>query len=71
MTSLEQLEAEWREAYEASIAARVQYRAVAASPQTSVNAVDMARERYDRALAVREWVMAKIERHEAARLGAY
>jgi hypothetical protein len=69
MSWMQDLDSEWREAYEASIRARTDYRVLAASPAASVTAIDMARERLDRAEAVKERVMAKIDRLEASRLG--
>ena len=69
MSWMQDLDSEWREAYEASIRARADYRALASSREASVPAIDAARERLDCAEAVKERVMAKIERLEASRLG--
>jgi hypothetical protein len=58
------LEAEWRHGYEASIVARTEYQALAASPKASCEALDAARERLDRAEALKARIMVKIERLE-------
>ena len=64
------LELEWRQAYEASIAARAAYQALAAGPKANAAALDAARERLDRAEALKARIMAKIERLEDHMLGA-
>lgn len=56
------LESEWRQAYEASIGARAEYQALAASRKANVDMLDKARERLDRAEALKARIMAKIER---------
>jgi thymidylate kinase len=61
---LNRLEFEWRQGYEASIAARAAYQALAANRKVKVEVVDAARERLDRAEAVKSRIMAKIERLE-------
>jgi thymidylate kinase len=61
---LNRLEFEWRQGYEASIAARAAYQALAANRKAKVELVDAARERLDRAEAVKSRIMAKIERLE-------
>jgi hypothetical protein len=58
------LETEWRQGYEASIAARTEYQQLAADPGARCEAIDAARERLDRAEALKARVMAKIERLE-------
>jgi len=58
------LELEWRRGYEASIAARADYQTLAADPKASAAALDAARERLDRAEALKARIMAKIERLE-------
>ncbi len=58
------LEFEWRQGYEASIAARAAYQALAANRNTQVELLDAARERLDRAEAAKSRIMAKIERLE-------
>ena len=61
---LSNLQYEWRQAYEASIAARADYQALAADPTGNADLLDAARERLDRAEALKGRVMAKIERLE-------
>lgn len=64
------LELEWRQAYESSIAARADYQSlVAAGPKTDTCLVDRARERVDRSEALKARIMAKIERLEDTILG--
>jgi hypothetical protein len=65
------LESEWRQAYEASIIARADYEALAATPQTKTNAglLARARARLDRTEALKARIMAKIERLEDNILG--
>ena len=62
------LEVEWRAAYDASIAARAEYKALAASRPTRVGALDVARERLERTESKRSCVMTKIERLEESML---
>jgi len=63
------LEGEWRQAYESSIVARAEYQALAASPKANAELLDHARERLDRAEALKARIMAKIERLEDSMLG--
>jgi predicted Zn-dependent protease len=63
------LELEWRLAYDASIVARAEYQTLAAKPSASVESVDMARERLERTEAKKARIMAKIERLEDSMLG--
>jgi hypothetical protein len=58
------LESEWRQGYEASIAARATYQALAADRTVKASLLDAARERLDRAEAQKSRIMAKIERLE-------
>ncbi len=58
------LESEWRRVYEASIAARADYQSLAANKTATADALDAARERLDRAEALRARIMAKIDRLE-------
>jgi hypothetical protein len=67
MTSLE---SEWRQVYEDSIVARAEYQSLAAGRQASVELLDMARERLDRAEAQKSRIMVKIERLESRMLGS-
>ena len=68
-TQMSNLESEWRRAYEASIAAREDYQALAAARSASSENLDSARERLDRAEAVKARIMLKIERLESSMLG--
>ena len=63
-TQMNNLELEWRQVYEASIVARADYQALAAAPKRSAKLLDAARERLDRAEALKARIMAKIERLE-------
>ena len=58
------LEFEWRQVYEASIVARADYQSLAVNPKCDVDLIDAARERLDRADAMKARIMAKIERLE-------
>ena len=64
------LEREWRQGYDASIAARAEYQALAADRKAKAAALDAAQERLDRAEALKAKIMAKIERLEEQMLGA-
>lgn len=64
-----QLEAEWRQAYETSISARIDYQSLAANAEADVGLLDAALERLDRAEALKERIMVKIERVESSLLG--
>jgi hypothetical protein len=61
---MSRLESEWRQGYEASIAARAEYQALAADRRAKADDLDAARERLDRAEALKSRIMAKIERLE-------
>jgi hypothetical protein len=61
---MNRLEFEWRQGYEASIAARAAYQALAAKHNAKVEHLDAARERLDRAEAAKSRTMVKIERLE-------
>jgi len=61
---MNRLEFEWRQGYEASISARAEYQALAANPKARAEQLDAARERLDRAEALKARIMAKIERLE-------
>jgi hypothetical protein len=63
------LETEWRQAYESSIAARADYQSLAASRKANADLLDLARERLDRTEALKARIMAKIERLEDSMLG--
>jgi hypothetical protein len=68
-SQMNNLELEWRQAYESSIAARGDYQSLAANPKANADRLDMARERLDRAEALKARIMGKIERLEVAMLG--
>lgn len=61
---MNRLEFEWRQGYEASIAARAAYQTLAADRNAKVEHLDAARERLDRAEDAKSRIMAKIERLE-------
>ncbi|HTV96584.1 MAG TPA: hypothetical protein VME42_11280 [Steroidobacteraceae bacterium] len=61
---LSRLEFEWRQGYEASIAARATYQALAADRNAKAEVLDAARERLDRAEAAKSRIMARIDRLE-------
>jgi len=63
-TQMNNLEFEWRQAYESSIAARAEYQLLAADLRANAELLDAARERLDRAEALKARIMAKIERLE-------
>jgi hypothetical protein len=63
------LEQEWRQAYESSIVARADYQSLAASKKANADLLDKARERLDRSEALKARIMAKIERLEDSMLG--
>ena len=63
------LEQEWRQAYESSIVARSDYQSLAANPKAKVNLIERARERLERTEALKARIMAKIERLEDSMLG--
>ena len=61
---MNRLEFEWRQGYEASIAARAAYQALAANRNARVELLDAALERLESAEAAKSRTMAKIERLE-------
>ena len=61
---INRLEFEWRQGYEATIAARGAYQALAADRTAKAEVLDAARERLDRAEAAKSRLAAKIERLE-------
>jgi hypothetical protein len=63
------LETEWRQAYESSIAAHADYRALEAGRKVDSEVLDRARERLERSEALKARIMAKIERLEDNILG--
>lgn len=67
-TQMSILENEWRQVYEASIEARADYQSLAADRRATTEILDLARERLDRADAVKSRTMVKIERLESTLL---
>ena len=65
---MDHLEQEWRQGYEAGIAARAAYQCLAASATDDVELL-LARQRLDRAEALKANIMAKIKRLESIALG--
>jgi hypothetical protein len=63
------LETEWRRAYASSIVARQDYQSLATAANVSVVLVRWARDRVDRAEALKARIMAQIERLESSMLG--
>ena len=61
-TKISSLELEWRLAYDASMVARAEYQALAANSKGGVGAMDLARERLERAESTKSLIMAKIDR---------
>ncbi len=68
-TQMNNLEHEWRRGYEASIVARTEYQSLAACGAANTKQLSVARERLDRAEALKARIMAKIERLEDSILG--
>ena len=66
---MDDLELEWREAHEASIIARAEYRALAADLKANAGSIDIAGERLRRAEAAEARIFAKIELLEDSLLG--
>ena len=63
------LESEWRQVYEESIAARADYQSLAAGRGANADLLDAARERLEKTEALKSRTMAKIERLEHKMLG--
>ena len=63
------LEMEWRQAYETSIVARADYQSLATTSKVNTKLLDSARERVERTEALKARIMAKIERLEDSILG--
>jgi hypothetical protein len=64
------LEAEWREAYDISMAARAELLALAATPRPNAVILAKAHDRLERAEGLKAGIMAKIERLENGLLRA-
>lgn len=63
------LEMEWRQAYETSIVARADYQSLATAPKINTKLLERARDRLERTEALKARIMAKIERLEDSILG--
>jgi len=63
------LESEWRQAYDISIAARAELQALADSPKPNAATLAKAHDRLERAEGLKDRIMAKIERLEDTLLG--
>ena len=63
------LELQWRRAYESSVVARADYQTLATAPKVNTRLLALARERVDRTEALKARIMAKIERLEDDILG--
>jgi hypothetical protein len=63
-TQMNNLETEWRQVYEAGVIARADYQSLAANSAAKADLLDRARDRLDRAEALKARIMAKIERLE-------
>jgi len=63
------LELEWRQAYESGIVARADYQSLAAAPKINAALLERAQQRLDRTEALKARIMAKIERLEDTMLG--
>jgi hypothetical protein len=63
------LELEWRRAYDASIVARAEYQTLASNPSSSVKILDMARERLESSESRKARILVRIERLENNMLG--
>jgi hypothetical protein len=61
---MDHLEREWRQGYEAGLAARAAFESLAASATTDAELLQVARQRLDRAEALKLEIMAKIKRLE-------
>lgn len=68
-SQMNNLETEWRQVYEAGIIARADYHSLAANTTANARLLEKARERLERAEALKTRIMAKIERLEATMLG--
>jgi hypothetical protein len=63
------LESEWRRAYESSIIARADYESLATAPKVNAALLERAQQRLDRTEALKARIMAKIERLEDSMVG--
>jgi hypothetical protein len=70
-SQMSNLESEWRQAYETSIAARAELRALGETSAANTKVFEQACQRLDRAEAMKARIMAKIERLEDNILGSH
>jgi hypothetical protein len=68
-TQMNNLEAEWRLAYESSIVARADYQSLVAGSKSNADLLDMALARLERLEVQKARIMARIERLEDSVLG--
>lgn len=66
---MDDLELEWREAHEAGIIARAEFKALGANPSANAATLDSARERLRRAEVIEARMVAKLELLEGSLLG--
>ena len=66
---MDNLEQEWRQGYEAGVAARAAYQSLAASATTDAELLHLARQRLERAEVLKANIMAKIRSLESRLLG--
>ena len=68
-SQMNSLESEWREVYEAGLVAHAEYQSLAANGTVNARQLERARERLERAEALKARIMAKIDRLEGTMLG--
>ena len=68
-SQMSNLESEWRQAYEISVAARAELLALADTPKPNASTIAKAQVRLERAEGLKARIMAKIERLEDSMLG--
>ena len=69
-SQMSNLESEWRQAYDISVAARAELLALAGTPKPNTVMLAKAHDRLERAEGQKARIMAKIERLEDGLLGA-
>ena len=68
-TQMNNLEAEWRRAYESSVVARADYQSLVARSESNSDLIDRALGRLERLEVQKDRIMARIERLEDSMLG--
>jgi hypothetical protein len=68
-SQMSNLESEWRQAYDMSIAARAELQTLAETPKPNAATLAKAHDRLERAEGLKARIMAKIERLEDSMLG--